>query len=140
MLEAQALGNLGSDPELKYSANGQPFLRFNVASNGRTRTESGGFEEKTEWVRCTVFGQRAEALSPHLTKGQRVFVSGRLETRPWTTQQGEVRAGLEMIVNTVEFLSPRQDEQQQRQQPVAAGRGRPTQVDEDPDDLDSLPF
>lgn len=107
MLKASVIGNLGTNPEMKYSANGAPFLRFNVASNYRTRTSEGQWEDKTEWVRCTVFGQRAESLSTLLTKGMRVFVDGRLEARPWTDQQGSVRAGLELVASDVEFMSPR---------------------------------
>ena len=63
MLKASVIGNLGNDPEMKYSAGGAAFLRFNVASNFRTRSAEGAWEDKTEWVRCTVFGQRAESLA-----------------------------------------------------------------------------
>jgi single-strand DNA-binding protein len=108
MLKAQILGNLGNDPEMRYSAGGAAFLRFNVASSYRTRTPAGEWEEKTEWVRVTVFGQRAESLGQYLKKGTRVFVDGRLEARPWTDQQGQVRAGLEVVADTVEFMSSRQ--------------------------------
>jgi len=113
MFSGSAIGNLGSDPELKYSANGAPFLRFNVATNGRVKTQEGNWEDKTEWVRCTVFGQRAESLTQYLKKGMRVYVSGRLEAKPWTDQQGGVRAGLELIADTVEFMSSREEGQQQ---------------------------
>ena len=60
MLKATLIGNLGNDPEMRYSAGGAPFLRFNVASNYRARTPEGEWQDKTEWVRVTVFGQRAE--------------------------------------------------------------------------------
>ena len=131
MLTASAIGNLGNDPELKYSANGAPFLRFNIAINGRVRTPEGAWEDRTEWVRCTVFGQRAESLRSLLKKGMRVYVAGRLEARPWTDQQGGVRAGLELIADTVEFFSQRQDDGQQ----PARTNQRDTA-----DDLDSVPF
>jgi single-strand DNA-binding protein len=113
MLKASVIGNLGSDPEMKYSANGSPFLRFNIASNYRARSQSGEWEDRTEWVRCTVFGARAESLNQYLKKGARVFADGRLEARPWTDQQGNVRAGLEVIASDVEFFSPRESGQQQ---------------------------
>jgi len=112
MLKASVIGNLGNDPEMKYSANGAPFLRFNVASNYRTRTPEGQWEDRTEWVRCTVFGARAESLAQYLKKGMRIFVDGRLEARPWTSQQGEVRAGLEMVASDVEFMSSRSEDEQ----------------------------
>ena len=113
MLKASVIGNLGNDPEMKYSANGAPFLRFNVASNFRARTPEGQWEDRTEWVRVTVFGQRAESLNQYLRKGSRVFVDGRLEARPWTDQQGGVRAGLEVIASDVEFMSSRESNQQE---------------------------
>jgi len=111
MLKAAVIGNLGNDPEMRYSAGGAAFLRFNVASNFRARSPEGEWQEKTEWVRVTVFGQRAETLAQYLKKGMRVFVDGRLEARPWTDQQGQVRAGLEVVATDVEFMSSRADDE-----------------------------
>ena len=114
MLKALVIGNLGSDPEMKYSAGGSPFLRFNVAANSRTRSADGQWVDATEWVRCTVFGARAESLANLLRKGSRVYADGRLEARPWTDREGQVRAGLELIADTVELAGPRTDGQQQQ--------------------------
>jgi single-strand DNA-binding protein len=111
MLKASIIGNLGNDPEMRYSAGGAAFLRFNVASNFRARSPEGEWQDKTEWVRVTVFGQRAETLGQYLKKGSRVFVDGRLEARPWTDQQGQVRAGLELVASDVEFMSSRADDE-----------------------------
>lgn len=116
MLTAQIVGNIGNDPELKYSANGNPFLRFNVASNDRKRTGDGEYEDTVEWVRVTVFRQRAETLANYLHKGMKVFVSGRLTSNPWVTDSDEIRAGLEIMGDYVEFMSPRQDGDDQSQQ------------------------
>jgi single-strand DNA-binding protein len=154
MLKATAIGNLGNDPEMRYSANGSPFLRFNLASNDRTRTPEGEWKDTTEWVRVTVFGQRAESLGEYLKKGSRVYVDGRLEARPWTDNAGQVRAGLEVIASEVEFMSARggDDEQparprvtderrDQRRMPEAmavAGSRGPEQ--RQIDDLEDLPF
>lgn len=111
MLKATLIGNLGNDPDMRYSASGSPLLRFNVASNFRTRTPEGEFQDKTEWVRVTVTGNRAESLSQYLKKGSRVYVEGRLEARPWTDQQGQIRAGLEVLANEVQFMSSRADDE-----------------------------
>ena len=115
MLKASVIGNLGSDPELRYSPSGTPSLRVNVASNFRARTPEGEWEDRTEWVRVIIFGQRAESLAQYLKKGMRVFVDGRLEARPWTDRENRVRAGLEIVASDIEFTSPRQadDEGQQ---------------------------
>jgi single-strand DNA-binding protein len=154
------IGNLGNDPEMRYSASGTPFLRMNVASNYRTRTPGGEYEEKTEWVRATITGARAESLSQYLKKGSRVYVDGRLEARPWTDQHGQMRAGLEVMANEVEFLSSRSDEErtadggqeggapqdasdspnapsaQPARGPTAQGRSEP----EDSGEVEDLPF
>lgn len=134
MIQAMVTGNLGSDPDLRYSAGGNAFLRMNVASNGRTRTPEGEWVDETTWVRVTVLGQRAETIAQHLSKGMRVCAVGKLEAKPWTDQQGTLRAGLELIANEIEFQSQRQDDRQQRPQQArqqqqqtsgTAARGRP---------------
>ena len=111
MLKATLIGNLGSDPETRYTADGRPFIRFNVASNYRSRSPEGEWLDKTEWVRVTVTGQRAESLAQYLRKGTKVYVEGRLEARPWTDQQGQIRAGLEVLANEVQFMSSRADDE-----------------------------
>src|SRR6185503_8594249 len=111
MLKLALIGNLGSDPDMRYAASGSPFLRFNVASNYRTRTPEGEWQDRTEWVRVTVFGQRVETLAPALKKGMRIYADGRLEARPWTDRTGGVRAGLELIARDVEFAGARQPEE-----------------------------
>ena len=133
MLKASVIGNLGTDPELRYSPSGAPSLRVNVASNFRARTPEGEWEDRTEWVRVIIFGQRAESLAQHLKKGMRVFVDGRLEAQPWTDRENRMRAGLEIVASDVDFMSTRQadDEGQQRgggALPGAAGTGSASPV------------
>jgi single-strand DNA-binding protein len=133
MLRASVIGNLGGDPELKYTEGGTTRLQFNVASNYRVKNEVGNWDDATEWVRVTVFGKRAETLSGILKKGTKVYVDGRLEARPWTDNRGQVRAGLEVIGDTVEFMSPR-SEQQPATTDAQVSEG------EDRDELPDLPF
>jgi single-strand DNA-binding protein len=112
MLKAMLVGNLGNDPEdLRYSAEGRPFLRFNVASNSRVRSQSGEWQDHTEWVRVTATGPRAEFLSQFLRKGTFVCVDGRLDARPWLDRSQQPRAGLELICNAsdVHFQRPRSE-------------------------------
>lgn len=111
MLKALLIGNLGGDPETRYTPDGRAFVRFNVASNYRVKNQDGEWQDKTEWVRVTVFGQRAEPLAQYLRKGSKVYVEGRLEARPWTDQQQQVRAGLEVVASDVEFMSSRMDDE-----------------------------
>jgi single-strand DNA-binding protein len=111
MLKCALIGNLGSDAELRYGANGNAFLRFNVASNFR-RYEDGVQTDATQWVRVTVGGARAETIQPYLKKGQRVYVDGRLEARPWVDQQGNPQAGLEIFASEVQFASSTGDREE----------------------------
>lgn len=136
MLQASVIGNIGGEPEMRYSEDGKPVLRFSVASNGRTRNPAGEWVDETTWVRVTVFGPRAETLSQYLSKGMRVYADGRLDARPWLNRDNAPMAGLEIVAQTVEFMSARQaeggsaDAQTRRQQP-GSGIG---------DELDGLPF
>lgn len=137
MLKAIVVGNIGSDPELKYAASGTATLRFSVASNYRVRDQSGNWSDATEWVRVTVFGKRAESLQNMLAKGTRVYVDGRLEARPWTDRSGNVQAGLELMASDVEFAGTKQSDDPMtprntvNRQPVTAGAS---------DDLEDVPF
>ncbi len=142
MLKCSVIGNLGSDPELQYSASGQPTLRMNVASNFRARTPEGEWQDRTEWVRVVVFGQRVETLAPLLKKGMRIYVDGRLEARPWTDRAGAVRAGLEIVAGDVEFAGARQEggEPPAPRGSVADERPRPESQADDGGDLDDIPF
>jgi single-strand DNA-binding protein len=139
MLKGHVVGNLGGNPELKYSADGRPVLRMNVASNYRTRTPEGEWQDRTEWVRVTVFGQRAEALAQHLQKGMRVYADGRLEAHPWTDRAGDVRAGLELIAGEVEFASQRQADSSEEARASVTDE-RPRRPPDDGDALDDIPF
>jgi single-strand DNA-binding protein len=154
MLKATIIGNLGGDPEMRYSASGNPLLRFNVASNYRTRTPEGEYQDRVEWVRVTVTGNRAETLSQYLQKGSKVYVEGRLEARPWTDQQGNIRAGLEVFALEVQFMSPRNEDDGGQgggysRQSAAAGTNRASGGNQqrgqqgaqmDDDELEDLPF
>lgn len=144
MLKANLIGNIGGAPEMRYAASGTAVLRFNVACNGRVRGPDGEWQDRTEWVRVTVFGQRAESLEKHLTKGSRVYVDGRLEARTWTTKDGEIRAGLEVVANDVEFAGPRpaaNGEQQDGQgRAPAQQRTQTARPGYEAADLEELPF
>src|SRR5438067_8073358 len=139
MLKTMLIGNLGNDPEMRYSASGAPFLRFNVASNYRTRTPEGEWQDKTEWVRVTVTGARAESLAQYLRKGSRVYVDGRLEARPWTDREGQVRAGLEVTANDVQFMSSRADDERMGSGGGAAGAGGGRDMSGPPSDSATTP-
>ena len=155
MLQATLTGNVGNDPELKYSANGAAFLRFSVANNYRVRNDQGEWDEAVEWIRVTVFGQRAESLGQYLHKGMRVTALGRLEARPWVDNNDNVRAGLEMTAVEIDFQSTQngqggqqsatqpQQARQGQQRPQQRQQGRPGAMNEwqaAHGDVDQVPF
>jgi single-strand DNA-binding protein len=136
MLKAILVGNIGSEPESRFTASGQPLLTFSVASNYRAKNLAGNWDDMTEWIRVTLFGARAERLSTMLHKGQRVYVDGRLEAKPWTDRNGAIRAGLEMIASDVEFMSSRNDSEREPSVPAAhAPRGNAGGPSADLEDL-----
>lgn len=131
-ITAALTGRLGSDGELKYSANGNAYVAINVAVDDAKKAESAA----TEWVRATVWGEQAEQLAPRLAKGTAVYLEGRLRLENWTTRDGEQRSTLKLSAWTCQPMGqigrqrPRQDDQPSRPrampQAVAVGAGRNT--------------
>jgi single-strand DNA-binding protein len=99
------IGNLGRDPELRYTQNGQPVANFSLAtSENWTDKSSGEKVEKTEWHRVVVWGRTAEHCSQYLAKGRTVYIEGRLQTRDWEDKEGQKRSTTEVNAQTVQFL------------------------------------
>ena len=98
------IGNLGSDPEMRYTPNGNPVTSFSLATNRTYTTSDGERREETEWFRVVAWNQLAERCNQYLTKGGRVYVEGRLKSSTWTGQDGQSRSRNEIIANTVMFL------------------------------------
>ena len=102
-------GNLTRDPELRATQGGTSVLRIGLAINDRARNQqTGEWEDRANFVDCVVFGKRAEALAGMLAKGQRVAIDGRLRYSSWEAQDGSRRSKLEVVVEEIEFMSPRQ--------------------------------
>ena len=102
------IGNLGRDPELRYTPNGRPVASFTVAVNQSTKNQqSGEWIESTDWFRVTVWGDRAERTAEQLRKGNRVFVEGRFRTREFETKDGQKRISLEITADNVVSLEAR---------------------------------
>ena len=99
------IGNLGSDPEMRYTSGGVPVTSFSVATNRRYTTASGDQRDETEWFRVTAWRQLAEQCNQFLTKGRQVDVEGRLSTSSWQGQDGQNRTSLEINAVRVVFLS-----------------------------------
>ena len=110
-------GNLTRDPEMRQTAGGTQILQFGVAVNDRRRNpQSGEWEDVPNYVDCVVFGGRAEPLSRFLSKGSKVAIEGKLRYSTWETKDGQRRSKLEVVVDDLEFFSPRNDQGGYQQQ------------------------
>lgn len=100
-----AIGNLGSDPEMRYTPNGNPVTTFNVAVNRTYNTQDGERHEETEWFRVVAWNQLAERCNQYLSKGQKVYVDGRLRTDRWEGRDGTPRTTIEIVAQNVVFMN-----------------------------------
>lgn len=105
--KAIIVGNLGRDPEVKYTPSGTAVTKFSVATTDRRKDKDGNFQEYTEWHRVTTFGRTAEVCGEYLAKGRSVYVEGEIRTSSWEDKEGNKRYTTEIIGRTVQFLSPR---------------------------------
>lgn len=124
------IGNLGQDPELRYTANQTPVATFNVATTDYRTGADGQRQETTEWHRVVVWSKVAENCAKFLVKGRTVFVEGRLQTRSWDDKQsGQKRYQTEIVAQNVQFLSSpgQRDGTQPTQSSSYGARANPTQ-------------
>ncbi len=98
------VGNLGGDPEMRYTPSGTAVTNFSVAVSRRWTGRDGQKQEKTTWFRVNAWDKLGELCNQYLSKGRQVLVEGEVEARAWTTQEGEARASLEIRALTVQFL------------------------------------
>lgn len=104
----EIMGNLGVDPEMRYSPTGRAVTRFRVAVNRRWRDSEGQPQQQVEWFRVVLWGRQAEVANQYLTKGAPVYVSGRLQTRSFEGNDGQTRYMTELVGREL-ILLPRGD-------------------------------
>jgi single-strand DNA-binding protein len=99
------VGNLGADPEMKYTQNNTPVTNFRVATTDRWRDKgSGDMQERTEWHRVVAWGRLGEICGQYLRKGKQVYIEGRLQTRSWDDADGQKRYMTEIVAQTMQML------------------------------------
>ena len=107
--KAILVGNLGQDPELRYTRSEMAVTTLRIATTDSYRRDGDDSEPKTEWHSVVVFGKTAENCCNFLSKGRQVYVEGRIQTRKWTDKEGNDRYSTEIVANTVQFLGSKRD-------------------------------
>src|SRR5215470_8438397 len=98
------IGNLGADPELRYTPGGQAVCDIRLATNESWTDKNGQKQERTEWHRVVMWGKPAEICKQYLTKGQKLYIEGRLQTRSWQDKEGNKRYSTEVVATDFMFL------------------------------------
>jgi single-strand DNA-binding protein len=101
------IGNLGADPEIRYTQSGTPVVNFRIATTERWKDQNGQQQEQTEWHNIVAWRRLAEICGEYLSKGSRVYIEGKLQTRKWQDQNGNDRYSTEIVANEMKMLSPR---------------------------------
>ena len=138
------IGNLGRDPEMRYTPNGQAVTQFTVAVNRNFKGQNGEWQEETEWFRVVAWGPLAERTAEYLRKGRKVYVEGRLQTRQWEDREGQKRYTTELVAQTVTALDSRPREEAEGSEAASRPARRESAPSAEPadtyTDLDDLPF
>ena len=144
--QAQIIGHLGKDPEIRYLPGGEAVANFSIATTEKWKDKNTGEpREETEWHRISTFGRLAEIVGEYVKKGSLVFVQGKLKTRKYTDGQGVERYSTEIRAETMKMLGGRDSNQggapAQRQAPAASPRPAPAPAPSGFDDMDDdIPF
>ncbi len=101
------VGNVGRDPELRYTQSGQPVASFSVATNERFKDRDGNQKDRTEWHRIVAWARLAEICGEYLKKGSPVYIEGRIQTRDWEDKEGNKRQTTEIVALTMQMLGRR---------------------------------
>ena len=134
------IGNIGQDPDIRYTAGGKAVARLSLATNERYRNRSGEWEERTEWHSVVAWQRLAEIIGEYAGKGSRVYIEGRLQTSSWEDRQsGETKYRTEIVAREIVLLGSKQGDSEE---PLRSGGGaerEPAYASSEMDDLD-IPF
>ena len=136
------VGNLGKDPEIKYTASGMAMAKFSIATSEVRKDAQGNRQESTEWHNIVVWGKQAEIAGEYLKKGTMVYLEGRLRTRSWDDPQGGgKRYATEIVGDRFQMLSSRADRGESAETPRGSLTApTPPEVLPEPADDEDLPF
>jgi single-strand DNA-binding protein len=117
------IGNLGADPELKYTQGGQAICKLRLATTERYKSKDGERQERTEWHSVIIWGNRAEALGKILEKGKTVYIEGRLQTSSWDDKEGNKRYKTEINATEILLLGGKGGGERQQSEPRQSSGG-----------------
>ena len=132
---ATLVGNLGMDPELKYTQGGQPVLRIRLATTESFMNRSGERQERTDWHTVVVWGKRAEALNKILCKGRTIWVEGRIQTRSWEDKDGSKRYATDINAQNIGLVGSGAGRASSEQQRPGSGFDEGAEYDPGSDDI-----
>ncbi|NRA65196.1 MAG: single-stranded DNA-binding protein [Pseudobacteriovorax sp.] len=120
--KAIILGNLGQDPEIRYTTSGAAVCTLNIATTDVRKDQNGERQENTEWHRVVVWNKQAENCAKYLAKGRSVYVEGKIQTRSWEDQNGQKRYSTEVVAQTVQFVGGAAGGRSMSQQPAESSQ------------------
>jgi single-strand DNA-binding protein len=132
------IGNLGKDPEVRYTPGGQAVANFTIATNESWNDKAGQKQERTEWHRIVAWGKTAELCGEYLTKGRQVYIEGKIQTREWNNKEGVKQYTTEIVANQVLFLGEKPSSGRDRGDPGPTPPGEEQQPPARGDD--DIPF
>ncbi len=127
------VGNLGADPEIRYTPGGMAVVNFRLATSETRANKDGNKETKTEWHRVVAFGKLAEICGEYLSKGKQVYIEGKIQTRSWDDKDGNKKYTTEILANTMQMLGGRGEGSSHGASDVSAD-------DIPASDIDDVPF
>ena len=130
------VGNLGRDPEIRYTQQGTAVANFSLATTDRFKNRGGEMQERTEWHRIVAWDKLAEICGQYLAKGRQVYIEGRLQTREWEDKDGNKRSTTEIVAQTMQMLGRREGQGGGGGGPSSSGPSEP--MGDAPDD--EIPF
>ena len=134
------IGNLGADPEMRFTQNGAPVASFTVATTEKWKDKDGQVQEQTEWHRIVAWQRLAEICGEYLAKGSRVYIEGKLQTRKWKDQSGNDRYTTEIVAREMKMLSPKGIKSGGQSSPGPEGHGGGDSYPEPPPMGEDVPF
>lgn len=129
------IGNLGKDPELRYSPSGQAVAKFSLATGSRWKDKEGQWQDRTDWHNIVAFGKTAEICNEYLKKGRQVFIEGRIQTRSYDDRDGNKKWITEIITQSMQMLGRKGEAEEEIPESVEQPQAEETKGEDD-----DLPF